>query len=288
MSSLVSAIKPTFPDREMIKSHIFSGNRLVVIETSYLAFGDCICDQFHFLIPLAQAPVLRMENKLHTLGRMSVFPCNPMQLHRIEDTGITDFKALILYIENTLFRSVAEEVCGNGNIEMRSCCFLFTPAINRLLETFMLECRTVQPGSSLMLDSISVQLSILLLREGRHNLSDKPFGLVIAADERAVRRATEYINDNYMNKITLFDLARETNYSPYHFLRLFKRHTGRTPFEYLMDIKIEKAAEMLGNTDYSISQICDLCGFGSLSYFSRIFKAKTGLPPSRYRNGKPL
>jgi len=99
-----------------------------------------------------------------------------------------------------------------------------------------------------------------------------------------VRKAIEYITDNYQNNLTLAEIANVTHYSPYHFLRLFKRHTGITPFEYLLNVRIEKAKDMLIKTDCTMSQICDLCAFGSLSHFSCVFRKKTGVSPTEYKN----
>lgn len=186
-------------------------------------------------------------------------------------------------MENSFLRSTAKELFDRGELELESRSFAFSPAMKELINMFIRECRAGQTGISLMLESISVQAAVTLLRESRHNLSDSVSRPASYSDEQAVKRAIEYISDNYQNRLSLFEIAKETHYSPYHFLRLFKRHTGKTPFGFLLDLKIEKAKDMLKKTDCSISQICDLCGFGSLSYFSRVFKEKTGLPPSQYK-----
>lgn len=284
MAGILPQIKPTFPDRQLLKSYIFPSNKLAVIETSFLTHGDCACDQFHFLIPTKQAPVISTENRRHSLKEMSVFPCNPLQLHRIEDTGINDFNAFIIYVENNFLKMIAEELFNRRDLEMKSRAFAYSPALRELMDAFIREHRAGQPGCSLVLESISVQIAVLLLRESDHNLSDSSFRTDYYIDEKTVNKAINYITDNYQNRISLFDIANETNYSPYHFLRLFKRHTGRTPFEFLVDVKIEKAREMLRKTDCTISQICDLCGFSSLSYFSRVFRLKTGITPTQYKN----
>lgn len=283
MKSILTAIEPTFPDPNLLKSHIYPSSRMAVIETSFLMLGDCECDQFHFLIPLKQAPVIKTERKLHVLKEKSVFPCNPRQLHRIEDTGFSDFKALVLYVENSLFQTAAEELFKKRDVEFRNNCFAFSPALRESVNAFIRECRSCQPGCDLMLESIAVQAAIILLRESSHNLSRLVSLPDIYPDEKAVNKAIEYISDNYRNRISLFDIAHETNYSPYHFLRLFKRYTGTTPFGFLLDFKIEKAKDMLKKTGCSISQVCDLCGFSSLSYFSRIFREKTGVTPTEYK-----
>lgn len=284
MEDFLLALRPTFPDAQMLQSRLFPASNLVVIETTHLTFKECSCDQFHFLISLHQAPVIRTENKLYKLREMSVFPCNPQQRHRIEDTGITDFKALILYIEKTFLRSVSEELFGNSNLELKNNCFLFSPALKELIYTFIRECRVWQPGSALMLESLSVQAAIHLLRDSSNSLSLSSLHLVEYEDNKSIKKAIEYIVDNYRNSISLSDLAFETHYSPYHLLRLFKHHTGKTPFKFLLDVKIEKAKSFLQHTDYSMSQICDLCGFSCVSYFSQVFKKKTGLTPTQFKS----
>ncbi|NLG36923.1 MAG: helix-turn-helix transcriptional regulator [Clostridiales bacterium] len=196
-----------------------------------------------------------------------------------------NFQALILYMDNAFLEAIAGQLYGRGELAFIGRCFALSPAMRELLRAFVRESRAGQPGNQLMLESLCVQAAILLLREGSHSMSESsPFEPHIHPDEESVKKAIAYIADNYQNRISLFEIADETHYSPYHFLRIFKRHTGRTPFGFLLDLKIGKAKEMLRKTDCTISQICDLCGFSSLSYFSRVFREKTGLSPSQFRS----
>ena len=283
MESMLSVLEPTFPDRQMIKSSVYPSNKMVVIETSFLMFDEFSCGQFHFLIPLKQAPVVRTDGKRHALKEMSVFPCNPGQPHRVENMEIKDFKSMVIYMDNMLLESAAEEIFGKGELELKSCCFPFSPAMRDLMNTFVRECRTCLPGFSMMQETIALQTAVTLLRESCHSLSDPSCRTVTYSDDAAVKKAIEYLTENYHNDLSLSDIAKETHYSPYHFLRLFKRHTGMTPFEYLLDLRIEKARDMLKKTDCTISQICDLCAFSSLSHFSRVFREKTGVSPTEYK-----
>lgn len=283
MGEFLTALRPTFPDTEMLQSQVFHSSNLAIIDTSYLTLGDCACDQFCFMIPLRQTPVIRSGKKLYKLKEMSVFPCNPMQPHRVEDTGIVDFKALILYMEKTLLVNLAEDLFGRRSLELENNCFPFSPKLNELINTFISEYTAEQPGCSLMLDSLTVQAAILLLRECQHSLSSFSCQPGEYKDYKCIARAIEYITDNFLGKISLLDLASETHYSPYHFLRLFKQHTGKTPFEFLMDLKIEKAKALLKNSDQTISEVCYQSGFSSNSYFCQVFKKKTGVSPSQYK-----
>jgi len=283
MENMFSVLQPTFPDRHMLKSYVYPSDKMIVVETSYLMFDEFGCGQFFFLIPLKQAPTVITQNKRHTLKEMSVFPCNPGQSYRVEKMKITDFKSLVIYMNNTFFRSAAEELFGISEPELKSNCFAFTPALRELLNAFVGECRTDLPGSALMQESIALQVAITLLRESCHNKLGLTYRSAPCYDDAAVKKAIEYITDNYQSSLTLSEIANVTHYSPYHFLRLFKHYTGVTPFEYLLNLRIQKAMDMLKKTDYTMSQICDLCAFSSLSHFSRVFRKKTGVSPTEYK-----
>jgi len=78
------------------------------------------------------------------------------------------------------------------------------------------------------------------------------------------------------------DIAKMDRYS---FIRSFKAQIGKTPYEFLLDLKIEKAKKMLASKDYSITEISMICDFSSHSHFTTTFKKKTGISPSEYRKG---
>ncbi|MGI6562201.1 MAG: helix-turn-helix domain-containing protein [Clostridia bacterium] len=284
MENMLSVLKPTFPDRHMLKSYLYPSDKMVIVETSYLMFDEFSCGQYYFLIPLKQAPVVITQNKRCALKKMSIFPCNPGQSYRGEKMAVTDFKSLVVYMDNTLIRSTAEELFGISEPLLKNCCFALTPALRELLNIFIRECSADLPGVSLMQESIALQVAVMLLRESCLDLSGSAFRSATYYDDAAVKKAIEYITDNYQNNLTLAEIANVTHYSPYHFLRLFKRHTGITPFEYLLNVRIEKAKDMLIKTDCTMSQICDLCAFGSLSHFSCVFRKKTGVSPTEYKN----
>jgi len=73
------------------------------------------------------------------------------------------------------------------------------------------------------------------------------------------------------------------NFSPYHFIRVFKSETGTTPYDYLLNSKIEKAKKILEEEEKPITEVCFLCGFFNPSHFSTTFKKKVGISPYKYR-----
>jgi len=98
-----------------------------------------------------------------------------------------------------------------------------------------------------------------------------------------IAKAKAYIEDNYSKDISLDDVSRTVDISPYYFSKLFKEETGENFIEYLTNIRIEKAKKLLQNRDISIKNICADSGYSDPNYFSRIFKKQVGLTPTEYR-----
>ena len=84
----------------------------------------------------------------------------------------------------------------------------------------------------------------------------------------------------------LDDVSRAVNISPYYFSKIFKENTGENFIEYLTNIRIDKAKELLGTTEYSMKEICSMVGYSDPNYFSRSFKKNVGVTPTEYKEGR--
>ena len=100
-----------------------------------------------------------------------------------------------------------------------------------------------------------------------------------------VEQAKVYIKERYMKDISLDEVSREIKISPYYFSKLFKKKTGQNFIEYLTEIRIGKAKELLRNTDMSMKEVSMQVGYGDPNYFSRIFKKNVGISPTEYKEG---
>ena len=110
-----------------------------------------------------------------------------------------------------------------------------------------------------------------------------------ATSSDIIQKAVEYINQHIAENICMDEICREIHISKYHFCRKFKKVTGFTVMDYVLKTRIVIAKSILSDTDLPISEVSNQCGFGSTSYFCRIFKESTGLTPSQYRkNAKSL
>ena len=95
----------------------------------------------------------------------------------------------------------------------------------------------------------------------------------------------KYIHENYMRRLNVESVARRFYLSPNYFSRLFRRTLGTGFNSYLNCYRVEKAREMLLETDLSISEIAFVCGFGSISQFNRVFRDVAHRSPGEVRRG---
>ena len=100
---------------------------------------------------------------------------------------------------------------------------------------------------------------------------------------KLINKAKEYINNHYNEDITLSDVANYVFLSPAYFSRLFKKHGNENFSDYLMRVRIYKAAYLLENTSMKVYSVAEKVGFKTLKYFYKNFKEKTGVSPSEYR-----
>lgn len=99
---------------------------------------------------------------------------------------------------------------------------------------------------------------------------------------KRIVQAKLFIDSHYANKIDLDNISDEACFSKFHFIRLFKSIYGRTPYQYLIQVRIENAKCFL-RLNYAVSDACFLVGFESLTSFTGLFKKCEGKTPSEYQ-----
>lgn len=104
-----------------------------------------------------------------------------------------------------------------------------------------------------------------------------------SAHAAKIQKARVYLTENYEQLIDMHALAKHHAISYSLFRKLFRENTGRAPQKYLIDIRIDKARELLRHTELSVSEIAEKTGFSSIYFFSRLFKRWEGHCPVGYR-----
>lgn len=98
-----------------------------------------------------------------------------------------------------------------------------------------------------------------------------------------VEEVTTYISEHFSENIRVEQLASKVGLSMYHFIRTFKKETGFTPHEYIVNTRIGTAKYLLKNSQLSVKDICFATGFSCESVFCGSFKRHLGMPPAQYR-----
>lgn len=114
-------------------------------------------------------------------------------------------------------------------------------------------------------------------------LSDQICDLRATHYSATIQKAIHYIEANHPGRMSLNETAAHVYLSPAYFSRLFKAETGTNFCEYLNQVRIERAKQQLVSSQVSLKDLADQLGFDGQSYFSKVFKKKTGLTPARYR-----
>lgn len=134
----------------------------------------------------------------------------------------------------------------------------------------------VGSADDLYAESAAEFLTTHLLTLGRHERLPGP-------EHAAVRAGIAVMRDRLAEPLTLADIAAEAHLSVYHFVRVFRAATGETPYRYLTRLRIERARGLLTDSDLTIGQIADRCGFASPGALSTAFLGHVGVRPSVYR-----
>jgi AraC-like DNA-binding protein len=111
--------------------------------------------------------------------------------------------------------------------------------------------------------------------------------MVFASRDRDLLRAKDLVDSRYFDPLEVADLARAAGFSRAHFSREFRRAFGESPHAYLLTRRMERAAALLRNTDYSVARICFDVGLQSVGSFTTSFTRTYGVSPTAYRASFP-
>lgn len=132
---------------------------------------------------------------------------------------------------------------------------------------------------------------MLFLREQEQPQGAKPLdkcAFESANRKYLVEKILDYFEEHYAQKISLDQIAGNMYLSPFYISKIFKAETGETPIHFLIEIRMEKAREMLlGEPGLSIQEAAARVGYEDAYHFSKLFKKKFGVAPSAMRRQEP-
>lgn len=150
--------------------------------------------------------------------------------------------------------------------------------LQELMTQIIQQFQTKPTAYEIMIKALCLQLLAVLYQTHTVN---QPVGS--SKKVTALKLVLAYIHQNFQHKITIHELAELVGYSDYYFIHFFKQEAGMKCIDYINHIRLQKAHQLLTTTDLSITQIAYDCGFENLSYFTKKYKEKYLLTPSKSR-----
>lgn len=185
--------------------------------------------------------------------------------------------------KNTLYSSNSSPlmyISSNHRQEFVKCCY-----------EILAEQETKKLCNDLMIKSLFMKLLVLLFREifldeKISNKNQLVLGYTFESSNKTyvVNTIISYLNENYTRKISLNKISQNMYLSPVYISKLFKEETGESPINYLIQIRLEKAKDILiHKTTSNIKDIAKSVGYDDAYYFSKLFKKYYGVAPSHYK-----
>lgn len=199
--------------------------------------------------------------------------------------GAPPFEVLHAHLSIGLIERAARDVLGarHGHVVFREVSGERDQTIAALLELLRAELVAATAGGAVFARGLARALAVHLVR--RYGQIDPRRPGRLALPVAKLQRAVAAMRARLDAPLSLRRLASEVDMSPFHFSRLFKAATGLTPSRYLVELRIEKARELLTHTDLPAIAIALAVGYASPSHFAQAFRRVTGVPPSAYRRG---
>ena len=232
----------------------------------------------------------RINNRSFHLKEGDIIFCNSNALHSGEMENQEDCSYIpITFDPKLIYGFFQSTICTryvDPVIQNLAVCALHIDYSEKWHETFrdrMLEVISLDKKKPDFYElDISIRMQLLWRLLVEHLLHQHVSTTSDFTEYERIRRILSYIEQNYMNQITLDDISEHIHLCESECTRLFKRHMNTTLFSFLQEYRIERSLEYL-NTKESISSIAEKTGFSDSNYYSKVFSKIKGCSPREYR-----
>ncbi len=236
-------------------------------------------DEYQFCLSLDTPGEYRYRNARHRVPVGSLSVIHPGEVHAARDLDDRLIPATyrVMYVTPRLLKEAADDIAGR---RVALPFFVHPIVLDSSLATRFLGFHIDSEGATSRLEFDTRQLSLLSQFIRRHT---DTLGSPYAAgqERRAIRLAREYLESNYAENVSLNQLARLVELSPYHLTRVFTREVGLPPHAYQLGVRVTRAKTSLLRGS-SISSVAQETGFADQSHLTRHFKCLVGTPPGHY------
>ena len=192
---------------------------------------------------------------------------------------------LQVYLRQSIYEAAVTEIygCDSSGAELVPRFAVLDPLLEQLAIAITNALRDGAAEDGLYIDTIAQMMAVHLARS--HSSRSRPMRILPAKPLAGwkMRRVIEYIEDNLEGDLSLQAMAAEVDISPLYLARAFKSAVGQSPHQYVLARRIERAKELLRNTDLPVVDVALSSGFSSQSHLSHWFIRQVGVSPAVYR-----
>ena len=216
-----------------------------------------------------------IEDRAYAVNTNDLIIINPNVTHTEVSLGAQPLEYIVLGIEGI-------ELATGANSDGQFCILdhFESAEFSSCLRNILRETELEQPGYE---DVCQAYMEILIIRLMRNTALSIPTEPQPISGNRQCAAVRRYIDLHFKEPLTLELLAEEAHMNKYYLAHAFKREYGVSPISYMISRRVEESKYLLAETDLSMSQIAQLLGFSSLSYFSQVFRRTQSLSPMEYR-----
>jgi AraC family transcriptional regulator len=211
-------------------------------------------------------------------GSLSLIPAGMCPGMRAE----TDFDLVVCALDSALVSSLDSELERRPEGELRLQGNFQDPAARQLMTLLIAEANEGFTTERLYTEYLTQALAVRMLFLGRSTNPQTNNRRTSALPRHVLLRIIDRMRC-FSCDLSLQVLANESGYSRVHFVRMFRAATGYSPHNYLLNLRLERARELLKNPSLSLIDVALDCGFSSHSHMSRLFHKSVGVTPSAYR-----
>lgn len=194
---------------------------------------------------------------------------------------------LQVYLRGSIYRAAVGEICGGdaAAAELVPRFAMLDPMLEQLALAITAALRDGTAGDGLYVDTLAQMIAVHLARAHSSQSKTRSLHAPVMSHGR-MRRVVEYIEEHLDGNLSLEAMAAEVEISPMYLARAFKAAVGQSPHRYVLGRRIDRAKELLRNTDSPVVDVALSAGFSSQSHLSYWFQRYVGVSPAAYRHPK--
>lgn len=245
------------------------------------------CHDFASLIyVISGSCTYNIDNQLYPVKKGDIIICNPGVYHgRIleEEEEIHEFH---VGFGNISIKNLPKDCLIQPDACPVVSMIKYEQEFSKCYNDLIAEQEKGDPGCDLVVKTLVMRLIVIFLKETYYiekGANNGVYSFEYYEKNDLVTSIVSFMNENYMQNISLDKIAKNMYLSPVYISRIFKEETGESPINYLIKVRLSRAKELLEEGRLPIKSVAESVGYGDAYYFSKLYKKHFGCPPSVHK-----